>query len=66
MNDNIDLSEFNKENELKCSLCKERLFNENNQETIQELIDGSKYFFQAQKCFILFVTNETVTSYSFK
>ncbi|HSF51121.1 MAG TPA: HAMP domain-containing sensor histidine kinase [Nitrososphaeraceae archaeon] len=51
MNDNIDFSNSNKETELKCSLCKEPLRTEKDEEIIQKVIDGSKYFFHAQKCF---------------
>ena len=48
---NIDFSNSNKENELKCSMCKEPLCTEKYGEIIQKVIDGSKYFFHAQKCF---------------
>ena len=51
MNENIDFSNSNKETELKCSLCKEPLRTEKDEEIIQEVIDGSKYFFHTQKCF---------------
>jgi hypothetical protein len=51
MNENIELSNSNKETELKCSLCKELLRTEKDQELTKEVIDGSKYFFHSQKCF---------------
>ena len=50
MNENIDLPDFNKENNLKCSLCK-KFFIEKDEETIKEVIDGSEYFFHTKKCF---------------
>ncbi len=51
MNENIDFSNSNKETELKCFLCKEPLLTENDEEIIQEVIDGSLYFFHTHKCF---------------
>ncbi len=50
MNENIDFSNSNKETELKCSLYKEPLLTEKNEEIIQ-VIDGSLYFFHTHKCF---------------
>ena len=50
-NNNIDFSNSNKETELKCSFCNEYLCTEKYGEIIQKVIDGSKYFFHAQKCF---------------
>jgi two-component system, OmpR family, sensor histidine kinase VicK len=51
MNENIHISNSNKETELKCSLCKEPMLTEKDEEIIQEVIDGSKYFFHTEKCF---------------
>ena len=51
MNENIEFSNSNKETELKCSLCKEHLRTEKDEEITKEVIDGSKYFFHGQKCF---------------
>jgi nitrogen-specific signal transduction histidine kinase len=51
MNKNMDSSNSNGGTELKCSLCKESMITEKDEEIIQEVIDGSKYFFHAQKCF---------------
>ncbi|HSF51356.1 MAG TPA: hypothetical protein VLA74_11395 [Nitrososphaeraceae archaeon] len=51
MNENNDFSNSNKETELKCSLCKEPLFTEKDEEMTKEVIDGSIYFFHTQKCF---------------
>jgi hypothetical protein len=45
MNENADFSNSNKETDLKCSLCKEPLRTEKDEEIIQEEIDGSIYFF---------------------
>ncbi len=50
MNENR-VSNSNNGTELKCSLCKEPLFTEQDEETAQEVIDGSKYYFHTQKCF---------------
>ena len=47
----IDFSNSNNETELKCSLCKEPLFTEKDEEMTKEVIDGSTYFFHTQKCF---------------
>ena len=54
MNENTDFSNSNKETELKCSLCKEPLCTEKDEEIIQEEIDGSIYFFHTHKCFNLY------------
>jgi signal transduction histidine kinase len=55
MNENNGFSNYsNKGTELKCSLCKEPLFTEKDEEMTQEVIDGSKYFFHTQKCFNVF------------
>src|SRR5215208_6715143 len=54
MNENIDFTNSNKETALKCFLCKEALFTEKDKEIIQEIIDGSTYFFHTQKCFNLY------------
>ncbi|HLN35051.1 MAG TPA: HAMP domain-containing sensor histidine kinase [Nitrososphaeraceae archaeon] len=51
MNENRGFSNSNNGTELKCSLCKEPLFTEKDEGMIQEIIDGSKYFFHTQKCF---------------
>ena len=40
--------------ELKCSLCKEPLYTEKDEEMTQEVIDGSIYFFHTHKCFSLY------------
>ena len=54
MNENADFSNSNKETDLKCSLCKEPLRTEKDEEIIQEEIDGSIYFFHTHKCFNLY------------
>jgi signal transduction histidine kinase len=51
MNENSGFSNSSNGTELKCSLCKEPLFTEKDEEMTQEVIDGSKYFFHTQKCF---------------
>lgn len=51
MNENNGFSNSNNGTELKCSLCKEPLFTEKDEEMTQEVIDGSKYVFHTQKCF---------------
>ncbi|HEU5171998.1 MAG TPA: HAMP domain-containing sensor histidine kinase [Nitrososphaeraceae archaeon] len=51
MNENSGFSNSNNGTELKCSLCKEPLFTEKDEEMTQEVIDGSKYVFHTQKCF---------------
>lgn len=54
MNENNGISNSNNGTELKCSLCKEPLYTEKDEEMTQEVIDGSKYFFQTQKCFNIY------------
>ena len=54
MNENSDSSNSNKETDLKCSLCKEPLHTEKDEEIIQEERDGSIYFFHTHKCFNLY------------
>ena len=51
MNENNGISNSNNGIELKCSLCKEPIYTEKDEEMTQEVIDGSKYFFHTQKCF---------------
>ena len=45
MDENIDFINSTKDTELKCFFCKEALFTEKDKDIIQEIIDGSKYFF---------------------
>jgi len=54
MNENRGFSNSNNGTELKCSLCKEPLYTEKDEEMTQEVIDGSKYFFHTQKCFDIY------------
>src|SRR6188472_1988817 len=54
MNDDRGFSISNNGTELKCSMCKEPLYTENDEESTQEVIDGSKYFFHTHKCFSLY------------
>ncbi|HEX2406660.1 MAG TPA: HAMP domain-containing sensor histidine kinase [Nitrososphaeraceae archaeon] len=54
MNENNGFSNSNNGTELKCSLCKELLFTEKDEEMTQEVIDGSKYVFHTQKCFNMY------------
>ncbi|MDW3612745.1 MAG: HAMP domain-containing sensor histidine kinase, partial [Nitrososphaeraceae archaeon] len=54
MNEERDFSNSNNGTELKCSLCKESLYAEKDEEIIKEVIDGSKYFFHTQKCFNIY------------
>ena len=51
MKENNGISNSNNGIELKCSLCKEPIYTEKDEEMTQEVIDGSKYFFHTQKCF---------------
>ena len=51
MNEDNGFSNSNNGTELKCSLCKEPLFTEKDEEMTKEVIDGSTYFFHTQKCF---------------
>ena len=51
MNENSGFSNSNNGTELKCSLCKESLSTENDEEIIKEVIDDSIYFFHTPKCF---------------
>ena len=51
MNENNGFSNSNNGTELKCSLCKEPLCTEKDEEIIKEVIDGSIYSFHAHKCF---------------
>jgi two-component system, OmpR family, sensor histidine kinase VicK len=54
MNENRGFSNSNNVTELKCSLCKEPLYTEKDEEMTQEVIDGSKHFFHTQKCFNIY------------
>ena len=54
MNEDSDFSNSNNGTELKCSLCKEPLYTEKDEEMTQEVIDGSIYFFHTHKCFSLY------------
>ena len=54
MNEDRGFSNSNNGTELKCSLCKEPLYTEKDEEMTQEVIDGSKYFFHTQKCFNIY------------
>ena len=51
MNENNGFSNSNNGTELKCSLCKNPLRTEKDEEIIKEVIDGSIYSFHAHKCF---------------
>ncbi|HJS65463.1 MAG TPA: HAMP domain-containing sensor histidine kinase [Nitrososphaeraceae archaeon] len=54
MNENRGFSNSSNGTELKCSLCKEPLYTEKDEEMTQEVIDGSKYFFHTQKCYSIY------------
>ncbi len=54
MTEDSGFSNSNNGTELKCSLCKEPLYTEKDEERTQEVIDGSKYFFHTHKCFSLY------------
>ena len=54
MKENNGISNSNNGIELKCSLCKEPIYTEKDEEMTQEVIDGSKYFFHTQKCFNIY------------
>ena len=54
MNENNSISNSNNGTELKCSLCKEPIYTEKDEEMTQEVIDGAKYFFHTQKCFNIY------------
>jgi two-component sensor histidine kinase len=54
MNEDSGFSNSNNGTELKCSLCKEPLYTEKDEERTQEVIDGSKYFFHTHKCFNIY------------
>ena len=54
MNEERGFSNSNNGTELICSLCKEPLHTEKDEEIIKEVIDGSKYFFHTQKCFNIY------------
>ena len=51
MNEDSGFSNSNNGTVLKCSLCKEPLRTEKDEEMTREVIDGSTYFFHTQKCF---------------
>jgi two-component system, OmpR family, sensor histidine kinase VicK len=51
MNENNGFSNSDNGTELKCSLCKEPLRTEKDEEITKEVIDGSTYFFHTHKCF---------------
>ena len=51
MNEDSAFSNSNNGTVLKCSLCKEPLSTEKDEEMTKEVIDGSTYFFHTQKCF---------------
>ena len=55
MNKDINFSNSNNKNKLECSLCKEPFHTEKkDNEIIQQVINGSVYFFHAQKCYSLY------------
>jgi two-component system, OmpR family, sensor histidine kinase VicK len=54
MNEDSGFSNSNNGTELKCSLCKEPLYTEKDEERTQEVIDGSTYFFHTHKCFNIY------------
>lgn len=54
MNENNSISNSNNGTELKCSMCKEPIYTEKDEEMTQDVIDGSKYFFHTQKCFNIY------------
>ncbi|HJU58496.1 MAG TPA: hypothetical protein VJ583_02000 [Nitrososphaeraceae archaeon] len=59
MNENRGFFNSNNGTELKCSLCKDPLYTEKDEEIIQEVIDDSKYFFHTQKCFNVYMRLES-------
>ena len=54
MNEDSGFPNSNNGTELKCSLCKEPLYTEKDEERTQEEIDGSIYFFHTHKCFNMY------------
>ena len=58
MNEDNGFSNSNNGTELKCSLCKEPLCTEKDEEMTKEVIDGSTYFFHTQKCFNVYTRLE--------